>query len=510
MTLWGLVERRVVATPDALIAVDENDRTLTFGELRASAERVAAGLARLGVGPETVVAWMLPTSLEALVLSTALARLGAVQCPLMPSYGRRELEFILRQTLARFVIAPTSHRGHERAALVRVAIGAMPDVPDVIEIADALPEGDPSGLGPPPANDTDVRWLYYTSGTTADPKGVRHSDAELYAASEGLVEAFELGPDDRAAIVFPFAHVGGCLWLMASLLSGAAAIVVDVWGHGAIDALARHGVTQAGAGTVFHRAYLAAARERPGDRLFPRVRAFPGGGAPKPPALHHELKAELGGVGIVSGYGLTECPAITMGHLADSDQKLAETEGRASPRGRGRVRIVKADGHDAAAGQEGEVRVHGPQLFRGYVDAKLDDGAFDDQGFFRTGDLGALDAEGHLRITGRLKDVIIRKGENISAKEVEDLLYEHPEVADVAVVGVPDADLGELCCAVVVPRDASRAPALQELAAFLVERGLMRQKLPERLEIVGELPRNASGKIDKRALRSSLAAQAGP
>jgi acyl-CoA synthetase (AMP-forming)/AMP-acid ligase II len=340
-----------------------------------------------------------------------------------------------------------------------------------------------------------VRWVYYTSGTTAEPKGVRHTDATLLAAAEGLASAFELGPEDRAALVFPITHVGGCLWLMASLVSGAAAIAIDVWNEDAIRALARHGVTQAGAGTVFHQAYLAAQRARPEDRLFPRVRAFPGGGAPKPPALHHDIKRELGGAGIVSGYGLTECPAVAMNHLRDRDEKLAHTEGRASPRGAAQIRIVN-----------GEVCVRGPQLFRGYVDRSLDEGAFDDEGFFRTGDLGELDAEGYLRITGRSKDVIIRKGENISAKEVEDLLYTHPKVRDVAVVGIPDPDLGERCCAVIVPKEDP--PTLPELAAFLANEGLMRQKIPERLEIVRELPRNAAGKIERRLLRERLARSA--
>lgn len=504
-TLSELIEERAGATPGALFAIDDHGRRLTFAEFRHRIERVAAGLAELGASTGTPVAWMLPTSLDAMVVLCALARVGAVQCPLMPSYGQRELAFILRQTGARFVIAPKAHRGRERAALVRAASVELEPAPRVVELDGALPEAEPSRLGPPPRSANDVRFVYYTSGTTADPKGVRHSDATLLASATGLVAAFELGPEDRAAMVFPFAHVGGALWLIASLLSGAAAIVVDAWGPGAIDALARHGVTQAGAGTIFHQAYLAAQRARPNEPLFPRVRAFPGGGAPKPPALHFEMKRELGGAGIVSGYGLTECPAITMGHLDDPDEKLADTEGRASPRGGGRVRIVGTDERDARPGQEGEVRVHGPQLFKGYVDPALNDGAFDAQGFFRTGDLGVLDAEGYLRITGRLKDVIIRKGENISAQEIENLLYEHPEVTDVAVVGVPDPVLGEMCCAVIVPRDASCPPALAELTTFLTDRGLMRQKLPERLEVVSELPRNANGKIDKRALRSAIA-----
>jgi acyl-CoA synthetase (AMP-forming)/AMP-acid ligase II len=490
-SLWELVERRAEATPDALFAIDGNDRTLSFGAYRTEAERVAAALAAHGgVRAGAVVAWMLPTTIDALVLVAALARLGAVQAPLLTSYGRREVAFVLGQTAARlFVVAPR-HRGHDLLGTARAAAGDVPVVDSAVLVrADDSPAPPPA----PPAPD-EVRWLYYTSGTTAEPKGVRHTDATLAAAARGLVEAFQLGPGDRAALVFPVAHVGGCLWLMASLLSGAAAITLDVWNDDAIRALARHGVTQAGAGPVFHQAYLAAQRARPDAPLFPCVRAFPGGGAPKPPALHYAVKGELGGAGIVSGYGLTECPAVAMNCIGDPDEKLAHTEGRPSPRERAEIRIV-----------EGEVRVKGPQLFRGYVDASLDRGAFDDHGFFRTGDLGELDADGYLRITGRLKDVIIRKGENISAKEVEDLLYVHPKIADVAVIGVADPELGEMCCAVVVAKDSRALPLLPELAAFLAAEGLMRQKIPERLEIVGELPRNANGKVDRRALRQRFA-----
>jgi len=153
------------------------------------------------------------------------------------------------------------------------------------------------------------------------------------------------------------------------------------------------------------------------------------------------------------------------------------------------------------AGEEGEFRVKGPQLCVGYLDPSLDEEAFDEEGFFRTGDLGYLDAEGYLVVTGRLKDVIIRKGENISAKEIEDLLYDHPGVRDVAVVGLPDPETGERACAVVVPAEGSKPPALEELTAWLRERGLMTQKLPERLELVDALPRNPTGKVLKHELR---------
>jgi non-ribosomal peptide synthetase component E (peptide arylation enzyme) len=264
-----------------------------------------------------------------------------------------------------------------------------------------------------------------------------------------------------------------------------------------IPLLARQGVTQAGAGTAFHQAYLAAQRAAPGRPLFPRIRAFPGGGAPKPPGLFYDLKRELGGA-ILSGYGLTECPVVAMNRVGDRDEKLAGTEGRPNPP-EAEIRVVRSDGAPAAAGEEGELRLRAPQLFRGYLDASLDAEAFDAAGFFRTGDLGRVDSEGYLTITGRLKDVIIRKGENISAREIEDLLYTHPKVADAAVIGLPDPALGERCCAVVACR--SEPLGFQEMVEFLAAHQLARQKIPEQLEIVDSVPRNAAGKLEKRALR---------
>jgi non-ribosomal peptide synthetase component E (peptide arylation enzyme) len=209
----------------------------------------------------------------------------------------------------------------------------------------------------------------------------------------------------------------------------------------------------------------------------------------------------MGGAGICSGWGLTEAPNLTMVSIHDPAAKKAESEGRpALPEVD--LRAVKSDGGLAGPGESGELRVRAPQVCRGYLDSSLDAAAFDEHGYFRTGDLGCIDAEGYVVITGRRKDVIIRKGENIPAKEVEDLLYTHPKVAEVAVVGLPDPKTGERCCAVVVARDANQPLELAELQRFLREQQLMVQKIPEQLELVDALPRNATGKILKHELRA--------
>jgi acyl-CoA synthetase (AMP-forming)/AMP-acid ligase II len=249
-------------------------------------------------------------------------------------------------------------------------------------------------------------------------------------------------------------------------------------------------------------AYLAAQRAA-GDPapIFPNIRSYPGGGAPKPPQLHYDLKREIGGVGIVSGYGLTEAPIVVMATEADPDQKLADTEGRPTP-GVDLV-VVGLDGNRVGPGAEGEIRLKGPQVIRGYLDPSLDADAFDDEGYFRSGDLGIVDEDGYVTITGRLKDVIIRHGENISAKEVEDLLYAHPAVADVAVIGLPDPVTGERACAVVAVSEGHEF-GLDDMVAYLKDKGLRVQSIPEQLELVAAVPRNPAGKILKHTLREQF------
>ena len=503
-TLWDLIADRADETPDACFGVDASKRELSFAEFRDSALRCAAGLHDMGVGEGTRVSWQLPTTFEALILCAALSRLGAIQNPILPIYRDREVEFILDQLDTRLLVVPGVFRGFDHAAMA-TTLASTRDALGVLVVDDTLPSGDPAGLPAwkSPGSDP-VRWVLYSSGTTADPKGAQHSDGTLLAASYGFTERLQLQADDRIALVFPVTHVGGILWLMNGLRVGCLQIVVPVFDPAeSIPLLARHGVTQATAGTVFHQAYLAAQRERGTDPLFPDVRSFPGGGAPKPPQLHHDIRREMGAP-IVSGYGLTECPVLAMNGPEDSDEKLANTEGRACPP-EVEIRIVTLDDEAAAPGEEGEIRVKAPQQCRGYWDSSLDANAFDSDGFFRTGDLGHLDAEGYIVVTGRLKDVIIRKGENISAREVEDLLYRHPSVSDVAVIGLPDPERGERCCAVVVSPPGTAPLDFEEMLRFLKDEGLMLQKIPEQLETLPELPRNPTGKVLKQDLRRRYA-----
>ncbi len=503
-TLWELVRRRAEATPDAPMLYDESGRSLTFAEFADRAERVAAGLMELGVGPGSPVTWQLPTRIETVVLSMALARLGAVQNPIIHIYREREVGFALRQTGSDLFVVPGSWRGFDYQGMAERLAAELAKAPQILVAYDDLPEGDPARLPPAPESGEDVRWIYYTSGTTSDPKGVRHSDSTLLAGGIGLAVALEMSPKDVGSIAFPFAHIGGPDYLVTMLAQGFPAVLIEAFDPTTVaDILNRVGATMAGGSTAFYSTFLALQRQHIAGGgtgpLVPSLRLLSGGGAPKPPEVFFEIKREMG-IPVAHGYGMTEVPMITQASPDDTDDQLAYTEG-APIRGT-KLRIVGQEEQDLPPGVEGEVRLDGPAVCHGYTDPELNAAAFDEQGYFRTGDLGVLRPDGHVTLTGRLKDVIIRKGENISAKEIEDLLYEHPRVANVAVIGLADPDRGERVCAVVEPVPGQEPLTFGEVSAYLRNAGLMTQKIPEQLEIIDAMPRNATLKILKHELRA--------
>ncbi|MFF2194972.1 AMP-binding protein [Streptomyces sp. NPDC058157] len=501
-TLWELISRRAALTPGApvlLEAADDpaDDRTLTFGALRDRAERVAAGLHDRGVRPGSVVAWQLPTRIETVLLSAALARLGAVQSPVIPFHRDREVAFALRSSQAEFFAVPGTWRGFDHTAMA-ARLGAR-GVFEAYEDAD-LPDGDPAVLPPPPADGTSVRWIYWTSGTTSDPKGVLHTDRSLIAGGSCLAHALCLTPSDVGSMAFPYAHIAGPDYTVMLLLYGFPAVLFERFALP--DALAgyrRHGVTIAGGSTAFYSMFLTEQRKDPATPLLPSLRLLAGGGAPKPPEVYHAVVRELG-CQLTHGYGMTEVPMITMGSPDDTPENLATTEGR-PPEGMS-IRITTPDGTPLPAGTDGEVRLRGEAVCQGYLGQKDAPGVFDADGYLITGDLGHLTPSGHLVLTGRSKDVIIRKGENISAKEIEDLLHQLPGIGDVAVIGLPDQERGERVCAVVEQPPGAAPLTLPQVTAHLRAQGLSPYKLPEQLELVDALPRNdALRKVLKYRLR---------
>ena len=510
-TFWGLLQRRAAATPDTTMLIDDAGRALTFAEFTDRAERVAAGLLNTGVGAGTPVTWVLPTRIETVLLSFALSRLGAVQNPIIHIYRHREVGYCIRQTEAELVVHPGEWGGFDYGAMVDEIVAELDHEPRVMVGYDNLPDGEPATLPPPPDDEGDaVRWLYYTSGTTSDPKGVKHTDSSLIAGGIGLARALDMSSDDVGSIAFPYAHIGGPDYMVTMLAAGFGAVLVERFDPAAaVAAYARHGVTMAGGSTVFYQMFLEEdrkSRQATGSAAMPALRVLSGGGAPKPPEIYFRVKEQMG-VPVAHGYGMTECPMISQGSPHDNDEQLAHTDGHPVHGCEVSIVAVAADGGEAPApaGIQGEVRVRGPMLFSGYTDPRLDAAAFDARGRFRTGDLGALSNDGHLTLTGRVKDIIIRKGENISAKEIEDLLYSHAKVGAAAVIGLPDPERGERVCAVVETAPDADDLTFEEMVEACLAAGLARQKVPEQLEIYpGPLPRNATLKILKHKLREVL------
>jgi acyl-CoA synthetase (AMP-forming)/AMP-acid ligase II len=439
----------------------------------------------------------------------ALSRLAAVQNPIIPMYREREIGHILDEADVDALIVVENWAGVAYKDMAEAMSAARGGTPVVWTIEEVLGEPAPSqsvtshsGAAQKPAE-----WLFYTSGSSGVPKGCRHTDRSLFSCAVGMTKHLGMTADDRSGIAFPIAHIGGAVNLMAALLSGATLILIEKFSREeTTDVLAREHVTMAGSGTAFHLAYLEAQAAQPNEPVFPFLRCCPGGGAPKPRGLHERVKRELGGIGILSGWGLTEAPVLTMGTPEDPDEKLSDTEGRPLPEVA--IRVVGADDSVLPAGEPGELRVRAPQQMLGYVDRALDAEAFDEDGYVRTGDIGTVDSDGFVRITGRLKDIVIRNGENVATAEVEDLLRAHPEVVDVTVFGLPDQRTGERVCAVVELNPDTRALTVELVGTYLQEAGLRRIAWPEQVELVSSLPRNVAGKIDKAALRTALLASA--
>jgi cyclohexanecarboxylate-CoA ligase len=309
-------------------------------------------------------------------------------------------------------------------------------------------------------------------------------------------------PEHVGILWFPLTHIGGlAAFGMGPVLHGSRAVFLDPFdAERALDLIESERVTSAGGPTPILQALLAARTFAP-ERVR-SVRNAGLGATDVPPELIRELRGKLGAF-VSRSYGMTECPMATAGTPDDPDDRLVGTDGRVTP---GVViRIVDDAGREVEAGVEGEIELFGPQLCVGYLDARLSREAFTADGFLRSGDLAVKDRDGFVRITGRKKDIIIRKGENLSAKAIEDELYDHPKVADVAVIGVPDRQCGERVCACVVLRPGVDGMTLAELRDFMVGRQVMLQKIPEQIELVDGLPRNATGKVKKFELRARFA-----
>jgi len=512
-TLPDVLDRRAAAGPDRPLIID-GATVLTNAQVRAAAYRVAAGLRSLGVRAGDRIAVQLPNWPEYVLTYFALARLGAVIVPLMPIYRHKEVAYILGLTGASAYIG-TSGEAFDHLAMVRELRGDVPELKTVVTVRGAAQPGEaryedlaagsgvPDGelLGPSP--DPDAGHLIgFTSGTESQPKGCFHTWNSYSFTPRMQRLLYDVTPDDIELVVSPPTHTSGlAAGLLKPLVSGAVACLMPKWSpQDALSLIGRHRVTMATGATPFI-AMLAEAYD-PSVHDVSSFRMFLCGGAPVPAALIARVRETLRTTKVLSIYGQTESLILTTCLPADSDERAATSSGRPAPGVQ--VAIAGPQGAPLPAGETGEIWYRTPGAMLGYwrnPDATA--AAIDGAGWRHSGDLGYLDAAGYLQITGRIKDMIIRGGVNISSREVEEMLEQHPRIAAAAVVGVPDERLGERVGAFVVAAGAE--PTLAELTAFLEERfRLAKQKLPEVLRVLPELPKTATGKVSKQELQAQV------
>jgi cyclohexanecarboxylate-CoA ligase len=494
------------------VAVIDGERVIAYRELDRLISGVGGGLQRLGVGPADVVAWQLPSWWEAVVLHNAVIRIGAVSNPIVPIYRRREVQFILAEAGAKVFVVPQSFRGFD---YVEMAERLRPQLPALEHVLTVRAGGGPrtledlldgpgrAGLHPVARSANDAVVLLYTSGTTADPKGVVHIHNTIDHENRSLIALYDLTERDSIFMPMPVTHITGVAYgLHMPFMLGTHVSLQDVWEpERALELIERdrpgfmvtttpflHGLTYSPA--------LA-------GRDVSSLRVFWSGGADVPPQLVRDAEERLGCL-VARVYGSTEYPTATVGRRFDPLEKRATTDG--GPIGKSELRIVDDGGVSLGPGRVGHLHVRGPEMFCDYLVPPGGEETFLPGGWFPTGDLAEMDADGYLILRGRSKDIILRGGENIPVTEVENLLFTHPAVEEVAVVAMPDPRLVEKGCAYVVPVPGA-TPTLGELTDFLRSHDLAVQKLPERLELVPELPKNPTGKVQKFKLRERIRAQ---
>jgi acyl-CoA synthetase len=509
-SLGQLVERGLRAAPDAPVRIWSGTRPWagTLGDLLDLSTRFAGGLRSLGVGPGDRVAVQLPNWIEGAATWFASTMLGAIVVPIVHYYGTSELSYILGESHARVLVIAERFGSVDHLANLEAVRPGLDTLEHVVVVGDARPAGSTrfadlldgdrlaTSVTVDPASPAVVA---YTSGTSANPKGVIQSHRSLGA--EVRIHMPTLIPPGRRPELLgaPISHATGMLLgLLLPASRGAPIHLIDAWDPDVVlDAVLTDDLSAGSGATVFLTSLVGHPAFSDDHRA--RMTSVVLGGSSVPRTIATEAEAQ--GIRVVRSYGLTEMPTVSGASPDEPGDLRTSTDGHALPGVE--MRIVTDNGADAAPGEAGEIVARGPDLFSGYTDAVLTDEFLDRDGWFATGDIGVVD-EGWLTITDRKKDVIIRNGVNVSPAEVENVLLQLPAIAEVAVVGRPDARTGERAVAIVRLRPGEDAPDLDAVRTHLATVGLGRPKWPEELRVVEEFPRTAAGKVKKFVLRNEL------
>ncbi|MGH9066473.1 MAG: class I adenylate-forming enzyme family protein, partial [Acidimicrobiales bacterium] len=523
-TFCDLLDAHARDRPEAVAVVDQDGTETTWAELAERSRALAVALADRGYRRADAIGVQLPNWSEFCVVVLGAARLGVRSVFIHTPYRAHEMEYILGLTEARGLVVPARYRGTDHVALADELRGRLPSLRDVIVVRgdqgagtsltppvggegiegitafpSLLEEGRGRDLPAPAPVSTDLFVLMFTSGTTNRPKGVMHLHANLLDACRRYVDAFGLGPDDRWLIVSPLTHLTafGIAFLGGALAAGSAVILLEAWDPAqALELVEAQRVTHfVGAPPML----VDVARSPDLDRRDLSSLVFMMyAGAPCPIEILRRLHERLG-CALAVFYGWTEGLAHTYSGPGDSLEVTSVTIGRT---GAGwEWRVVDDDGNDVAAGERGEFWGRGPNLSPGYWrQPQFMAERFHPDGWFMSGDLVTLNPDGTFTFVARKDDVINRGGQKVDPREVEELLYQLPEVSDVVVVAMPDPRLGHRGCAYVVPADGATV-TLDLITAHLEAKGLARYKWPERVEVVSSIPMTPTGKFMRYELR---------
>lgn len=494
------------------VALVEGETRVTRAEIVADAEALSATLHARGLRPGDVIAFQVPNWREAMVINLAAALSGLVVNPIVPIYRDHEVSQMLADCGAAALFVPAEFRRFDYAAMAARIAPSLPALRHVFTVrgsgpddyAALLDEGRGQAFARPRVDPLGVKMVLYTSGTTGRPKGVLHSHVSITRILRESAAYWGLMPGEATLMPSPVTHVSGYAnGLEAPFACGTRTVLMESWNAAeAMALIEQHNAVGTVAATPFLvelAAALSASGRAPGHRL-PSFRFFACGGAAVPADLIPAANAAFDHCRAFRVFGASEVPLVTFGWpnvealAATTDGAIVDYE----------VRVVDHEDRDVPDGAEGEILARGPAMMLGYADEGQTREAITTDGYFRTGDLGVRTPEGAITITGRKKDLIIRGGENISAKEIEDVLHAHPGVREAAVVAMPHERLGEGVCAFVIP--AGDAPPAADLAAHVAASGLAKQKIPERFAFAEDFPRTASGKVRKDLLRAEAKA----
>ena len=505
-TFAAVLASRVRGAPDRE-ALTDGTRRLTYRGLADGIDRMAARLRALGIGAGDVVTIQMPNWIEFALVFFALERLGAVAVTVSVDFRSRELEYIMRFAGTKMLVCCARFRDFDHVAMaaelkpqlpalacigvVRGAPGAgMVSLDDVAEAS-----GPPAGFVPVPMDADTVMRMAFTSGTTGNPKGVMHCHNTTLAAARILNGDLGLSANDVMMIWLPLGLNWGYLTLVQSVLAGAKGVLLDRFRPAeALDLIERERVTYiptapASLTTILQEPDLA-------RRDLSGLRIVVSGGASAPVETIRAWRRAAPGV-LLELLGMLETGYQTYTRATDNPERVAGSVGR--PASHMGLKLVDADGREVARGEEGDICCDGPSVHLGYHNNPTANAeAFLPDGWFRSGDLGMIDTDGNLRIVGRLKEMINRGGKKFFPREIEEILYTHPQVLYAAIVGIPDARLGERNCLCLVPRPGE-TPTLESLVAFLGD-SFATYKLPERLELFTQFPFTPTGKIQRHAL----------